>query len=169
MNTPAWELSTDVKLPYAVDESAGTPQDPQAAAAADGGILIPASAGADARPQYISGPEIEASRKIFGAALGFVPEVGTWKTRYEVAVGTDPVTGEEVEFWKRGVKLLAILPPNPITTVADKVDKAMDAISLVEGLVELHQAAERRESIDGGDPPPDPKVGPMQYPPHGTP
>jgi hypothetical protein len=174
MNTPAWELSTDVKLPYAVDESAGTPQDPQAAAAADGGIIIPATAGADARPQYISGPELQASRQIFSAVLGFVPEVGEWKNLYEGISGKDLVTGAEVEGWQRAVKLIAILPfeggvSGGVVWGADKLDKLLDLISLVDGLVDLHREAERRESLDGGDPPPDPKAGPMHYPPHGTP
>jgi len=177
MSAPAFELSTeDIKLPYAVEEPhvPGHAQDPAAAVAADGGVLIPPAAGADARPQYISGPALEAGRKVLavtaGALAGFVPGIGEGKNLAEAWTGRDVVTGEELALWQRGVKLIAAVPSEAnVVKAADNLDKLLDGISIVEALIDVDREMERTESLSGEDPPPDPKAGPMHYPPHGTP
>jgi hypothetical protein len=102
--------------------------------------------------------------------MGFIPEVGTWKNIYEAVSGKDLVTGEDIEPWQRGVKVLASLPgESKVIEAADLLDKALDAISLVTGIIDGVRESERIERLSGEDPPPDPKAGPMHYPPHGTP
>ncbi|HXY38995.1 MAG TPA: pre-toxin TG domain-containing protein [Vicinamibacteria bacterium] len=160
MSAPDFELPT-VEAPFEIPHL--DPQKPaEDPVAADGGVLIPPAAGADAQPTYIPQAVLDADAKLASALVNLVPMIGTAKGAIEAFTGKDMVTGEHLAWWERGLNIVAVIPtPEGEAAEASKVVQAMEAMEKVhhvlhvvhvgEGIYEVNEAAEKAgEGTEGG-------------------